>query len=807
MANAQAAGRTALGEAEARGHGASLERFQDKRPLAEVLVEQQEWDAVISLADRYTQEHGVAATVADALVARRPERVICASVKHAERLIAPTKSSLYPVAPDFALDRETLRLVIEFSPKGLDGAYRWSDGTRIRTARYVLKEVDIIGTLRVKTIQPHGATEEWPIEPWRPSPNSWAAFRYTDGSLLQRSGVLPPGRYLLALPHPHGIPDAIEECGELYLPGCEDIPVRVFDCELPSGFSLDALNLSVSGVARARAPVLRFGETPQPLPHTANVFVRELPEIMIENWTPGFAGSYMLVWDSGARRGVVPESLYSGGGIFRLPVEAPSQGRIHIEPKGRTPRGFAETALDYVVLPDAKINWPGGLYEKSARVPISFEPAGKFTVEWQQSSVERVGGSTWEVPPRLDFVNGQATYAGAASFHIAGPVYRLEVRGESVAGQVLWNESLKRRSLLHLSLSAAECGGGVELGLFGPKGFTKVIDLGPVPRGRLLTISTDDVRDAFDHRGLPAGRVALRTPSAHVVRSDVVFLHERLILENLFEVDDDEFDGWCGLLPDDLQPAIRGVRGMRAGRVAPFAVPPGVPQALRQCLSFYEVCGWVIDARSSVEAVEGIADSALNKSLAWYAQACEFTETGTPSNPREAAQLLRCRPRKSAAFRKAARKAPKAPTDRWRGSLAQVCSALRRLKSPGDYKRMVRDWSARCRDERWHGAVSSLLARAPGGDLLTRAAEDYRLGLEELDRRNTEKANGYLSSACVNVRKVVAQAGEGLVHETASALEVMIFYHFRHEQFETKAREAVLSLGYPALSYQPKGTE
>jgi uncharacterized Zn finger protein len=79
----------------------SLEKFYDKRPLAEVLVEEQEWDAAIRLADGHAQEHEVASTVADALITRRPEWVIRASVKHAESLIAPTKSSLYPAAADW----------------------------------------------------------------------------------------------------------------------------------------------------------------------------------------------------------------------------------------------------------------------------------------------------------------------------------------------------------------------------------------------------------------------------------------------------------------------------------------------------------------------------------------------------------------------------------------------------------------------------------------------------------------------------------------------------------------------------------
>jgi hypothetical protein len=80
---------------------APLENFYDKRPLAEVLVEEQEWDAAIRLADRHAQGHDIAATVADALITLRPDWVIRTSAKHAESLIAPTKSSLYPAAANW----------------------------------------------------------------------------------------------------------------------------------------------------------------------------------------------------------------------------------------------------------------------------------------------------------------------------------------------------------------------------------------------------------------------------------------------------------------------------------------------------------------------------------------------------------------------------------------------------------------------------------------------------------------------------------------------------------------------------------
>jgi uncharacterized Zn finger protein len=79
----------------------TLEKFYDKQPLAEVLLFEKEWDAAIKVADQKGAYHTVVETVAEALVAHRPEWVIRASIKQAEDLIVQTKSNLYPAAADW----------------------------------------------------------------------------------------------------------------------------------------------------------------------------------------------------------------------------------------------------------------------------------------------------------------------------------------------------------------------------------------------------------------------------------------------------------------------------------------------------------------------------------------------------------------------------------------------------------------------------------------------------------------------------------------------------------------------------------
>jgi uncharacterized Zn finger protein len=79
----------------------SLEKGYNHQALAEVLIEEQEWDAAIKVADKQTYDYRLIAIVADALIAHRPEWVIRASIKQSDALIAKTKSKYYPHAAEW----------------------------------------------------------------------------------------------------------------------------------------------------------------------------------------------------------------------------------------------------------------------------------------------------------------------------------------------------------------------------------------------------------------------------------------------------------------------------------------------------------------------------------------------------------------------------------------------------------------------------------------------------------------------------------------------------------------------------------
>jgi uncharacterized Zn finger protein len=76
----------------------SLRRSGDKRVLAEVLIEAQDWDEAIQVADGRPVGYDVVEIVADAVLPHRPAWVAETSRKHAERLMVEPKSQNYPLA-------------------------------------------------------------------------------------------------------------------------------------------------------------------------------------------------------------------------------------------------------------------------------------------------------------------------------------------------------------------------------------------------------------------------------------------------------------------------------------------------------------------------------------------------------------------------------------------------------------------------------------------------------------------------------------------------------------------------------------
>ncbi|HKX31233.1 MAG TPA: SWIM zinc finger family protein [Blastocatellia bacterium] len=81
---------------------ASMKNYYDLQPKTEILLEEQEWDAAVKIAEKDQGRYSrVLAMVADGVIEHRPEWVMRMSTKQAEELIEQAKSKYYPTAAEW----------------------------------------------------------------------------------------------------------------------------------------------------------------------------------------------------------------------------------------------------------------------------------------------------------------------------------------------------------------------------------------------------------------------------------------------------------------------------------------------------------------------------------------------------------------------------------------------------------------------------------------------------------------------------------------------------------------------------------
>lgn len=686
--------------------------------------------------------------------------------------------------PRLILDVGKRRLAIQFAEEGLDSSYFWANGRRIRQSRYYLEECDFDRPLVVKIRQPDGHTDFCPIKLWRPEQPQWAGFHHTDGA-YQNTNCLSPGRHLLAIPDFVELPaetKIYEEIGDLYLPGWQGPAMRIVDCELPPGLRLPKVGLAVDDGLVA-FPSLGFSRHPSLWPNTHHVFSGRLPEISITNFSPDFSQKYWIIIEDGSEEKPCDESLFRDTGTFYCHLNPPTQGRIRIEPRGRTPRGFARAELQFVLLPgDARLEWPEKLLQPDDEAIISVYPPEKIRAEWAQEGVEEIGPGRWRIPPNLNFVEGQLIYQNDVSFSFAGHIYRLELSGSAIKENVLWLDQLKRRTDLQINLSPSEFGKRIEFGALCGEQLIKAVPLGLVPDRGSLELNTEDICDAFESLPHPVIRLAVRLQNGHIEKilsAGAVYINEQRLQELILT---EEYLGerdWERDIPEQLRRSMRLIQKLRGEPLNELFFPTDyLPDSL--CNFFREIvlCWRVFDKGEVEELLDETPTSNLHALLAWFCKARRPLNTTTALNPQSAQDMLRRLPNADSLL----------PIARWREAFNCVAEQLRRVK---DWMNEVRQWGLHCRNNQWRQAQGTTIGQLPGGKTLTCGARDYQTALEQKINNNSDGLRNWLGGAYKKFEQAANESEQGFVWEIATALRAMTFYHFGHPAFTTEADQAI----------------
>ena len=688
--------------------------------------------------------------------------------------------------PKLILDLNRKQLAMEFAERGLNGGYRWDDGTRVGRSIVFLKREDFVRGLSGSIHQHDGSKEDWSIEAWQPADNSWAAFRSGDRSYVGHREKLPPGRYWLVLPEDLSLSSSAHDLGDKYAWLSFPTGFVIFDCELPPGFEIPEIGLAVekdSGLY----PTLGFlpGKA---LPFAHNGFIGRLPEVRIYDWSHDFTQQFFVLIDNDQQR----ESLTPAGDRFQCAPLRPSQGEIRIEPKGRTPRGFISHALRYTLLPpEVRIEWPDGLLTIGEEAFIEFHPPQDFQVRWEDVRIESTGPGCWYVPPEVESVEGQVTYQSRFSFPIYGTIHRFKISGAAINDRILWRESFTQKSQLTLHFSHQEVAQPVEIGLLNGSVLQRGVILShAVPNRATLDISTEEIRDAVTGSPLTAAELAVRLPARHknepprLFASGIIYVNEQKLVEGLRRDEAAVLDALSAILPEGLQKIVGAIRRLRTAPLKDFDLQARqLPKLLQGFIEQLAICRQVFDLSTAKADLSLLADGKLCETLAWVQDAVELLAEAQPSSAQAAAALRERTPRDLSVI----------PFERWCKECRELEERLPQIK---DWPTLIKEWAEHCRKESWRAAGNTQVGQMPCGDALTDGAKDYFYALERKASGQTQDLMNWLGSARSKFDQAQNEGGQGVILEIASALRAMAFYHAGHQTFQNEAN-AVINLLSP----------
>jgi hypothetical protein len=352
------------------------------------------------------------------------------------------------------LDIDTERLVLRFDEDGVASRSYLMDGKTVNFSVEPIRDGKLIhGTVR----QPRGSYQNWSCEPWFPGKSDWALFRGTDGRLLYQGHATSPdvanittvlpGQYLLIADENLSIPAKIVVLQGTYLEalGHDGSMYRIWSIELNPDTSIPELALRVSG---SSVLSLSFEGQKKAIQATgACIFSGRVAKILVTGWTDAAAKNYTVLIDVGSGPVCMDEMIVQGVLQPKLPI--PCQGRIWVEPRGRSRHSSASLPrLDFAVL-STSIRWqlPNQAFDLSEEVPVALETTADVHIDWK-TPVVRLFQQHWKIKSGVRVAEGTIVTQGMyLPFSIRVPRTAILAIGSDPGLPIMWTDLEKGPTL------------------------------------------------------------------------------------------------------------------------------------------------------------------------------------------------------------------------------------------------------------------------------------------------------------------------------------------------------------------------
>ncbi len=436
-----------------------------------------------------------------------------------EHLEAPTgqafRSANYFAAPAEYLDSENERLVVRFDEQGIARRAYLLNGRPVNFAVQPVTDRNVLsGIVR----QPNGSYQHWMCEPWLPGKSDWALFRATDGRFVCDQQAAPQdgsdfiavqsGQYLLVATDELLVPEGIVVAQGAYLeaPDHSCSLYRIWAIELEPGTEISTFAMRVTGAA---VPSLSFAGERDALRATGSrIFAGKMSKIIVGGWTDAAAKNYTILIDVGSGPTCLDGMIVEGTIQPNLPT--PCQGRVWIEPRGRTRYGSASLPnLDFAVL-RTTIAWqiPHQPFDISEEVPVALETVQLSKVDWK-SPVVQLFPQHWKIKAGVRVAEGTLICEGVhVQFSLRVPRTAVFALGTDPDFSILWTESDDKGPSLRAEALPGE---RASLQLKDETAVWTLWDLGRMPSSGVVECNRNTFRDYLQEAKFAAARVGIQS--------------------------------------------------------------------------------------------------------------------------------------------------------------------------------------------------------------------------------------------------------------------------------------------------------
>jgi hypothetical protein len=571
----------------------------------------------------------------------------------------------------------------------------------------------------------NGDWSSWAVPGWDARVSPVALFHVDRGFIDHKQGVTP-GDYFMLGPYENPPPDAVLQ-GDY---GMVDLPFPDLELDAWRIVIKASSDVSFLGVEKPADTVstdlIDWSDAYDRLPgtlETAMAFTGSLPALSIFRPELFLSNAVALFLDDGKETRRI--RISSPQGTVSLDVCAPSQGRLWVEPIGRL-REFAGRdtlcELQYYLLPDCEIRWPGGLYSLDERPEVALITQSEdLSLELENARPLDESRRCWQVKASAMVMQGRLR-TQQFDVPLAHRIYRAFLRQPH------------HRLADYLLPKNIEAGGAWILSGIPNESATLVLADGSstLPLGTIgrfnnageCRFPASAVRDTISKWKTPVGCIGVNH-FGEIVRTGTLFVDCSELVVWMSDPEECKDPTWLGLLNGSLRQLIKTAIDIRTSApktVDSLAGIDSLPQDLKTFFETVRACAAVFDdaflpdrpelSRAQIATAQKETSPTEGALLLWYLQAEDFVRAVESARGLSAKSLLE----------KYDQVGWQPPFPRWQKAMEEV---LDHIKADEEAVPLVVEWKSDV-DYGFRGRYTSRIAIQNSGPGLTNAWIQYR---------------------------------------------------------------------------------